>query len=368
MVTSTKESYMYLYLMTNTVNGKQYVGITTRTLEVRFHEHCFVALRGRKTLIAAAIRKYGSDAFRIELLAEALDYTTLQQMERAAIAQQGTFRPHGYNLTLGGEGTLGRLLSEEARLRIALANKGRVRSDAHKAAVSRAQRGRVVSEETREKMGAWQHGEHNNMYGKHVSEEHKQHLREVHTGKQYALGRTHSAEAREKMSRAHTGQTHTPEAREKIAAAKRGKPRSDETKAKISAATKAYLAEHGNPMQGRTHSAETRAKLAAKASHPAWNKGQKTGPLSEDTRAKLSAAHQGQSAWNKGIPHTEDAKAKMSASRTGGNNWKARAIELDGTVYPSIMDAVRATGLSRMQVTYRLQKGEAQYVTTMAKE
>jgi group I intron endonuclease len=352
---------MYLYLMTNMVNGKQYVGITKRKLAVRMRDHYSVAFRGRLTLIAQALRKYGKEAFTTELLSEATSWEELAAMEQAAIATYGTLMPYGYNMTLGGDGTVGWKHTEEAKQKMSRANTGRVRSEEHKAAVSRAQKGRVVSLETRAKMGAWQHGENNHRYGTHLTEEQRQRLSAVHTGNTYTRGRKHTPEARAKMSTALRGRTHTTETKEKIAASKRGKPRSEETKAKLSAATKAYLAEHGNPMQGRIHSAETRAKLSAKAAgHEPWNKGQKTGPLSEETRAKLSAAHQGQEAWNKGIPATDEAKAKMSASRTGGKNWKARAIVLDGMEYPSIMDAVRATGLSRMQVTYRLQKEQAQ--------
>ena len=86
------------------------------------------------------------------------------------------------------------------------------------------------------------------------------------------------------------------------------------------------------------------------------------GPLSAEHRQKLSETHKGHTTWNKGVPHTTETRAKMSASRTGGKNWKARAIELNGVTYPSLMDAVRATGLSLMQVSYRLQTGRAQYL------
>ena len=116
-------------------------------------------------------------------------------------------------------------------------------------------------------------------------------------------------------------------------------------------------------MQGRTHSEETRRKIAEKArGRAAWNKGLKQGPLSEEHRAKLSEARQGHVGYMTGKTHTDAARAKMSVARLGGKNHNARAILLDGVVYPSIMDAARESGYTHMQVKYRLKTGRATYV------
>lgn len=113
----------------------------------------------------------------------------------------------------------------------------------------------------------------------------------------------------------------------------------------------------------RRHLESTRLLISAKTKGLVpWNAGKKVGPLSAEHRQKLSAIRQGKPAWNKGISHREDTKAKMSASHTGGKNWHASPIELHGVEYPSMMDAVRATGLSRMQVAYRLKTGRACYL------
>lgn len=100
----------------------------------------------------------------------------------------------------------------------------------------------------------------------------------------------------------------------------------------------------GATSKGRVFSAETKARLSAmrKGKPCCWNRG-KTG----------------KPAWNRGIPATPEVRQKLSEMRIGAKNWKARSIELDGVAYPSIADAVKATGLSRMQVVYRLQKGNA---------
>src|SRR5437660_8846822 len=353
---------MYLYLIRNAVNGKGYVGITTNAMSVRWLQHLQAAgSRQKQTLLARAIRKYGADVFTMTLLGQAENWTLLQAMERAAIQEYGTFRPHGYNMTLGGDGAF-----------------GLIQTPAH-----------------RRKIGDAQLGEKNHRYGTHVTEEHKEALRRAHRGNTYSLGKMASAETRTKLSAAGLGRHHTPEAKEAIGAAKRGKPRSPEVRATLAEKTRTYLALHGNPMQGRTHSAETRAKIAAKAQGRPGH-----APSAENTE-KLRAASTGGNnhmarvlaingtvypsmmdavralgstlakvkrmlkdgqavycdskvhiPWNRGVKATPEHRAKLSASRTGGKNWHASAISLDGVEYPSIMDAVRATGLSRMQVSY----------------
>lgn len=54
---------MIIYCITNKVNGKQYVGLTMRTLEERFKEHCKA-----ESAIGRALRKYGLDNFKLEII------------------------------------------------------------------------------------------------------------------------------------------------------------------------------------------------------------------------------------------------------------------------------------------------------------
>ena len=63
----------YIYKVTNTVNGKLYIGQTSRTIEVRWREHIQDAFgRNNKGFFALhrAIKKYGKDAFKIEQIEE----------------------------------------------------------------------------------------------------------------------------------------------------------------------------------------------------------------------------------------------------------------------------------------------------------
>jgi len=108
---------MQVYLITNKINGTQYVGQTVRTLEQRWNSHVSVAMRGKGGYLAKAIKKYGAEQFTVETISlceskEEMDFT-----EMLYIALLHTQRPAGYNLTAGGEGNLGWKPSE--RLEIA---------------------------------------------------------------------------------------------------------------------------------------------------------------------------------------------------------------------------------------------------------
>jgi hypothetical protein len=114
-----------------------------------------------------------------------------------------------------------------------------------------------------------------------------------------------SVESRLKISKSSAGRTHTPEAKLKMSLAKKGKPphnkgkpMSEESKAKLSKLKigkklsedhKRKISESG---KGRTMSEEHK-KIVSRT-----HKGK---IVSEETRKKLSAAHKGRVPWNKGL-------------------------------------------------------------------
>jgi group I intron endonuclease len=113
----------------------------------------------------------------------------------------------------------------------------------------------------------------------------------------------------------------------------------------------------------RRHGEHTRRAISARTQgRRPWNLGIPTGPMPEAVRQKQSDAHQGQRAWNKGLSPSDETRRKMSASHTGWRSPVAHAIELEGVTYPSLADAGRATGLSKMQVTYRIATGRGRYL------
>jgi group I intron endonuclease len=92
-----------IYRFTNTVNGKVYIGQTVKSLAARKSLHDW-AVRNRKgQAIHAAIRKYGWDAFKVEILYRAKTIDELNAMETFFIILHQSHKPeNGYNRSLGG--------------------------------------------------------------------------------------------------------------------------------------------------------------------------------------------------------------------------------------------------------------------------
>lgn len=90
---------MFVYLITNTINGMRYVGQTTTSLEERFRLH--KALKNCRYL-HAALEKYGSENFTIEAICEPLTIELMNEFEAEYIKRYNTLAPNGYNLTEGG--------------------------------------------------------------------------------------------------------------------------------------------------------------------------------------------------------------------------------------------------------------------------
>lgn len=99
----------YIYLITNKINGKQYVGKTENTIDERWREHCNDYQRKycEKRPLYNAMLKYGIDNFEIK----ELEYLKeggklLSDREIYWIKKLGTYGSNGYNATKGGDGTL----------------------------------------------------------------------------------------------------------------------------------------------------------------------------------------------------------------------------------------------------------------------
>ena len=98
---------MIVYLATNTVNGMQYVGLTTMCLGRRKTYHFDASKKGRggENTIAFAIREYGKQRFLFEKIDTAKTVGELQKKECFWIEKLNTMSPNGYNVR--GGGTLG---------------------------------------------------------------------------------------------------------------------------------------------------------------------------------------------------------------------------------------------------------------------
>lgn len=96
---------MWVYKITNLVNNKGYVGITTN-LKLRWMAHRKAYNYPYiKNPLYSAMRKYGLDNFKFEVIRDDINsMEELGNLERFYIRQLNTHvTQHGYNLTWGGE-------------------------------------------------------------------------------------------------------------------------------------------------------------------------------------------------------------------------------------------------------------------------
>ena len=90
----------YVYLITNNVNNKKYVGKTEQSIQKRFLEHCADSKKFSKRPLYRAMSKYGIDKFSISLLEET---RCPEEREIFWIKELDSYH-NGYNATLGGDG------------------------------------------------------------------------------------------------------------------------------------------------------------------------------------------------------------------------------------------------------------------------
>jgi len=94
---------MIVYLITNLVNNKKYVGLTTRNIKVRWYEH--IKKSKQSNLSNISLHKdifiYGKNNFKIEVLEECLSINKMCFYERKYIFDLDTIK-NGYNQNSGG--------------------------------------------------------------------------------------------------------------------------------------------------------------------------------------------------------------------------------------------------------------------------
>lgn len=91
-----------IYKITNTINGKVYIGKTLETMEKRWKEHQKDSVRFTDRPLYRAMNKYGIKNFIIEVVEEP-EVELLSQRECYWIEYYNSYH-FGYNATLGGDG------------------------------------------------------------------------------------------------------------------------------------------------------------------------------------------------------------------------------------------------------------------------
>jgi group I intron endonuclease len=92
---------MVIYKITNKKNNKFYIGQTRNELKNRWRDHVGSARRGSLAPVHQALRKYGIDNFKLEILAKCSSLEELNEKEIEFIAEM---KPQ-YNIQHGGNTT-----------------------------------------------------------------------------------------------------------------------------------------------------------------------------------------------------------------------------------------------------------------------
>jgi group I intron endonuclease len=209
-----------VYIHTNKINGKKYVGQTCQKPEKRWNHG-----KGYQDnpYFWSAIQKYSWDNFDHEIISSNLTKNEADNFERILIEKLNLLNPNkGYNLKDGGSHGQP---SEISKINIKNAAKKRNKNPEWRKKQSESHIG-------------LQAGENNGMYGKKHSNEAKRKQREA------SLGKYPSDETREKMSISHIGER--------------------------------------NPMFGKHHTDETKQKISEKASGESNPKARKANQYSLD--------------------------------------------------------------------------------------
>lgn len=167
-----------IYRWTNKETGKSYVGsavdiskrFTTYYSQYMIKE---VLIRS-KSLILSAIQKHGHSKFSLTII-EYCDPSDLIRREQYYI---DLLKPE-YNICQTAGSSLGRILSEETKMKISNYFKGRPISEVAKQKMSESRTGKKFTEETKKKLSELQKGKPGPFLGKQHSEETKQKMSEA---------------------------------------------------------------------------------------------------------------------------------------------------------------------------------------------
>ena len=269
-----------IYAIKNTVNGKVYIGSSVN-MKSRWHTHKAMLKKDKhhSSKLQNAWNKYGEKTFVFYVLEAVIDNDAMLAREQDWLNFLDSIK-RGYNVCLVAGNCLGIKHTKATRRKVSLAGMGRIPSAETRAKISKANKGKIMPIEMRE---------HLSRVNSNPSAEVREANAAAHRGK------IHSEEAKRKMSKARKGVPKTKEHAQKIGDAQRGIKLSMEVRARMSEGQKGRVASEetrqkhsiahrnitqetrdkmsasrigkglgaDNPMYGRKHTPETRAKIVA---------------------------------------------------------------------------------------------------------
>lgn len=217
--TGVQESIMnnFLIYKHTSPSGKSYIGQTNnynKRIKRHFYEGC--------TALYNAIKKYGWDNLKHEILRDNLTLEEANYWEKFYIKTHNTLYPNGYNLRTGGDNSLhsdyskkkmsekkkNKVYSSETRMKMSESSKGIRHTEESKNKISKANKGKIISDEQR----------------KNTSD--------------FMKNRMLNPEIRKQLSNKLMGHKRTPESIEKSRIGNLGRKMSDDNKQKLIAANK----------------------------------------------------------------------------------------------------------------------------------
>lgn len=183
------EEKIYCIYKHTSPSGKAYIGQSCR-----YKERCNRHKNSKEDIpFPRAIRKYGWDSFKHEILLSNLTLDQANKYEEFYISEHDTMTPNGYNAQTGGKNCK---VSDETRMKHSKAHKGVPKTQEHKDKIGLAHKGRKLSPERIQK------------------------LIEINTG------RKHTAEQIDKIAAARIGTHLSEDTKSKISKSNKGKPKS----------------------------------------------------------------------------------------------------------------------------------------------
>jgi len=185
-----------IYKATNKLNGKIYIGQTSKTLKYRKLSHKARVRFGSSYHFHNAIRKYGFEIFEWKILKKGIkNKDELDKLEIEYIKKFNSIK-NGYNISTGGGG--GDTLTNHPNKKEILKK------------MSDKQKGKVMNKSTKKKWYKKMYidnpnrfkGKNNPMYGKKLSDNRKKQISEQHKGKPSGmLGKYHTKDTKKRISK-----------------------------------------------------------------------------------------------------------------------------------------------------------------------
>lgn len=183
-----EKKHNYFYKITNLIDGKYYYGIhSTDNLNDRY--------MGKGVVLQLAYKKYGRYNFQKEIIA---DYSTRKEAsdhEKIVVTMDLVLDENCYNIKTGGLNECTIIFTDEHKMKISIAHKGKKLSKEHLEKLIEVNEGKIISEETRIKMS-------NSQKGRKHSDDTKEKIRLVN------IGKTQSEETKKKRKEHYNHTSH----------------------------------------------------------------------------------------------------------------------------------------------------------------